>query len=340
MPVEFLYDYLSFLAKAVTIVIAIGIVIALLGSLSARRSGGSSGHLQVSNVGDEVRSYARAIQEAQLSPGEMKKLYKADAKQIKAETKAADKGGERSGRVYALSFKGDMDAGSVSNLRREITAVLAAAEEGDEVAVEIESGGGYVHSYGLAASQLDRVRKAGIQLTAVVDKVAASGGYLMAAVADRVLAAPFAIVGSIGVAAEVPNVHRLLKKHDIDFDVITAGEYKRTLTVFGENTDEARAKFQQDMDETHELFQEFVGERRSQLVLSEVATGETWYGQRALERGLIDEVMTSDEYLGKRSLEADVYRVKWVVPRSPLEKAMNQAQQAAKLLLRRLGITR
>ncbi len=336
---EFVFDYLSFLAKTVTIVIAIAFVISIAQSLSNRRQYGGGGHLDVRNVGDEIRHLQRSVQEAQMSPGQMKKLYKADAKQMKAREsgKAVPEASE--GKVYVLKFRGDMDASAVANLRREVTAVIAAADPADEVVCEIESAGGYVHSYGLAASQLHRIRSAGLKLTAVVDKVAASGGYLMAVVADRILAAPFAIIGSIGVAAEIPNVHRLLKKHDIDFEVMTAGEYKRTLTVFGENTDSARKKFQDDLEDTHTLFQEYVSEHRPSLDVAAVATGETWYGQRAVDQGLVDELMTSDEYYSRRSEATDVYRVKWVVHRNPLERAMGQVQQGMAKIARRLGAT-
>ena len=109
-------------------------------------------------------------------------------------------------------------------------------------------------AYGLAASQMQRIRDKKLKLTVCVDKVAASGGYMMAVVADKIIAAPFAVLGSIGVLAQVPNFHRLLKKHDVDFEMLTAGKYKRTLTMFGENTDKGREKFQEDIEDTHVLF--------------------------------------------------------------------------------------
>jgi serine protease SohB len=181
-----------------------------------------------------------------------------------------------------------------------------------------------VHSYGLAASQLTRIRNKGIPLTAVVDMVAASGGYLMAAVANRVLAAPFALVGSIGVVAQIPNVHRLLKKNDIDVEVLTAGKYKRTMTVLGENTDEAREKFVAELEDVHALFQEFVADNRPGLDLDTVATGEAWYGKRALALGLVDELATSDEYLMSLCEEHDVYSVEWVEHKKPIDRLLGK----------------
>ncbi len=200
------------------------------------------------------------------------------------------------------------------------------AGKDDEVVLRLESGGGMVHGYGLAASQLARIRQAGVPLTVCVDKVAASGGYMMACIGDRILSAPFAILGSIGVVAQLLNVHRLLKKHDIDFEVLTAGEYKRTLTVFGENTEKGREKFQEDLEVTHELFKNFVAHYRPQLNMDEIATGEVWLGQAALGKLLVDELKTSDEYLAEQARERDVYQVQFV-ERKSLQEARRPGRQ-------------
>ena len=240
---------------------------------------------------------------------------------------APESAGDR--RVFVLSFNGDMEASAVESLRREITAVLGVAGDSDEVVVRVESAGGMVHGYGLAASQLARIRRQGVRLTVAVDKVAASGGYLMAAVADRILAAPFAVLGSIGVVAQIPNVHRLLKKHDVDVEVLTAGRFKRTLDVLGENTEVGREKFREELEDVHALFQEYVGNWRPALDLDTVSTGEAWYGQRALDRALVDELVTSDEYLARACNDADVYEVAWVVPKRPIDKLLSQAAAAA-----------
>ncbi|TNF89662.1 MAG: protease SohB, partial [Gammaproteobacteria bacterium] len=215
-------------------------------------------------------------------------------------------------RVFVLDFDGNIRASAVAQLRREITAVLSMARENDEVLLRLESRGGMVHAYGLASSQLQRIRDHGISLTVCVDKVAASGGYMMACVANKVLAAPYAILGSIGVVAQLPNFNRLLKKHDIDFEMITAGEYKRTLTILGENTEKGREKFTEEIEDVHLLFKEFVSQHRPELEIERVATGESWFGQRALDLALVDELSTSDEYITRACEAADVFEVKYV----------------------------
>ena len=211
--------------------------------------------------------------------------------------------------------------------------MLSQATSDDEVVVKLESAGGMVHSYGLASSQLDRLRKENIPLTVCVDKVAASGGYMMACVADKILAAPFAIVGSIGVVAQMPNFNKLLKKHDVDFEVLTAGEHKRTLTVFGENTDKGRKKFIQDLEETHTLFKDYVAERRPQVAMDKVATGEVWYGSRAKDLALVDDVKTSDEYLMHRVSEADVFEIAYKQKRKLHQRLGVAAEESVDRLL-------
>ena len=239
-----------------------------------------------------------------------------------------------------VRFEGDVAATDVDNFRLEISAILTMAGNNDEVVVCLESPGGMVHSYGLAASQMMRVRNQGIPLTAVVDKVAASGGYLMAAVANKIVAAPFAVVGSIGVVAQVPNVHRLLKKNDVDVEVLTAGKYKRTLTLLGENTEEGREKFQQELEDVHALFQEFVVENRPEMDIATVATGEAWYGSRALELNLVDRLATSDEYLMVACEDKDVFQVEWKQSSKPLERLLGKASGILDRVTQLLEFTR
>ena len=188
--------------------------------------------------------------------------------------------------------------------------VLAVAAERDEVVVRLENSGGSAHGHGLGASQLARIRDRGVPLTVAVDRVAASGGYMMACVANRILAAPFAVVGSIGVFAAIPNLHRLLESRGIDVEEFQAGEFKRTVTVLGKNTDAGRAKLQDQLDEMHKLFREFVAEYRPSLDVNRVSTGEYWHGRDALERNLVDDLRTSDDYLYEASREADLYQVR------------------------------
>ncbi len=336
---DYLFEYLLFLAEAVTIVVAVLVVISAVVSFGHRHQGTEDpGHLQIRKLNERLRGLRQAMESALLPPDLAKKKRKREAKGVAAEQKAQKvelKALEKSHtpddsestvrpRSFVIRFNGDLQASKASHLRLEISAVLTMATENDEVIVAIESPGGVVHSYGFAASQLSRVREAGIPLTAIVDKVAASGGYLMAAVANRVIAAPFALVGSIGVVAQVPNVHRLLKKNDVDVEVITAGKHKRTLTVFGENTEEGKQKFIEELEDVHALFQEFVAENRPGLDLDTVATGEAWYGKRALDLGLVDRLATSDEYLMDACEKRDVYEVRWVEHKKPLDKFMGK----------------
>lgn len=312
---EFLADYAGFLARTVTIVAAILVVVTMIASLRQRERR-SMGQLDVERLNDFYADLRDSLRAEVLDKAELKRLHKQEDKAERQQRKA---GVERP-RVYVLDFDGDLQASATENLRQEITAVLSMARAEDEVVVRLESGGGMVHGYGLAASQLARIRQAGVPLTVCVDKVAASGGYMMACIADRILAAPFAILGSIGVVAQLPNFHRLLQKHDIDYEVLTAGEYKRTLTLFGENTDKGREKFQEDLETTHQLFKEFVSSYRPQLDIDQIATGEVWLGQRARSMQLVDELQTSDEYLASRAGQADLFLLHYHQHRSLQER--------------------
>lgn len=237
-------------------------------------------------------------------------------------------------KIYVLDFKGDTAASAVEQLREEITLVLATAKAGrDRVVVRLESPGGMVHGYGLAAAQLVRLRDAGFHLTICVDKVAASGGYMMACIGSEIVSAPFAILGSIGVVAQVPNFNRLLKEKNIDFEMYTAGEYKRTVTMFGENTEAGKAKFEEELQQTHVLFKHFVEKYRPQLNVEKVATGEHWYGQDALELNLIDKLETSDEYLLSLLPQHDIYVIQTRKKPTLGEKLGLQAAQMADSLI-------
>lgn len=330
---EFLYEYGMFLAKAVTIVVAIvAVIIVVLASTVKHKS--DKGELRITNLSEELEELKHSLKEELLT----KKQFKAYEKQLKADEKAKENAAEKDhkGKVFVIDFKGSIDAAEVASLREEISAILTIAEKGDEVIVNVESGGGMVHGYGLASSQLDRLRQAEIPLTICVDKVAASGGYMMACVANKIYAAPFAIVGSIGVVAQLPNFNRLLKKHEIDYEQHTAGDFKRTLTVFGENTDEGRQKFQQELEETHELFKAFVTKYRPQLDLAKVATGEHWYGQQAIELGLIDAISTSDDVLMQLASERTVYKLRYQVRKKLADKIAHGASLSVNAIFNRL----
>ncbi|MDU8358098.1 protease SohB [Pseudomonas syringae group sp. J309-1] len=327
---EFLADYASFLAKTVTLVVAIVIVLVAIASMRGKGRRRSAGQLQVTKLNDFYKALRERLEQSLLDKDRLKALRKEQAKSLKKDKKQA----EPKSRVYVLDFDGDIKASATESLRHEITALLTLATDKDEVVLRLESGGGMVHSYGLASSQLARIRQAGIPLTICIDKVAASGGYMMACIGDKIISAPFAILGSIGVVAQLPNVNRLLKKHDIDFEVLTAGEYKRTLTVFGENTEKGREKFQQDLDITHDLFKNFVANYRPQLAINEVATGEVWLGVAALDKQLVDELKTSDEYIGERAKTAEVFHLHYVQRKSLQERmGMAAAGSVDRLLL-------
>lgn len=312
---EFFADYLGFLAKTLTAVFAIVVVLGAVASMR-RRGRQVTGQLRVSKLNDFFDQLKQRVEVAVLDKAQLKTLAKTKAKTVKQEKKS----GATKPRVYVLDFDGDIKASATDSLRHEITALLSVATPQDEVVLRLESGGGMVHSYGLASSQLARIRQAGIPLTVCVDKVAASGGYMMACIGDKVVSAPFAIVGSIGVVAQLPNLHRLLKKNDIDFELLTAGQHKRTLTVFGENTEQGRAKFQQDLDITHDLFKGFVARYRPQLNMAEVATGEVWLGMAAIDKQLVDVLQTSDEYLAERATSTEMFHLHFAEKKSLQER--------------------
>ncbi|MCB1689574.1 MAG: protease SohB [Halioglobus sp.] len=327
---EFIYEYGLFLAQAITLVAAILILVASLVSIGHRqRADQHEGHIEIRDLNEKYRHINETVCDVVEDADVLKMRRKAEKKEEKAKAKATKKSlkkGEdttvkdRRKRLYVMNFDGDMRASATDNLREEISAILPQISAGDEVLVNLESPGGLVHSYGLASSQLQRIKAAGVPLTVAVDKVAASGGYMMACVADRIVAAPFAVLGSIGVLAQLPNFHRLLQKNDIDFELLTAGEYKRTLTMFGENTDKGREKFLEELEETHTLFKSFVSANRPSLDIAKVATGEVWYGQNALQEGLVDELQTSDALIQARLKDWDVFDVRFVHKKNWQEK--------------------
>ncbi len=334
-------EYGLFLAKIVTVVVAIAIVITLIANLTQRKKA-QRGELRVTRLGEEYKEMKEEVAAALLDPHQHKQWHKNQKKKNKQEAKAAKARAKRgeaapAGKptLYVLDFKGSIDAHEVSALREEVTAVLAVAKPQDEVLLRLESPGGVVHGYGLAASQLQRLRERQIPLTVAVDKVAASGGYMMACVANNIVAAPFAIIGSIGVVAQIPNFNRLLKRNDIDIELHTAGQYKRTLTLLGENTEEGREKFREDLNETHQLFKEFVHSMRPSLDIDAVATGEHWYGVQAQEKGLVDEISTSDDLIIARMPERDVVSLRYMQRKRLMDRFTGSAAQSLDRLLLR-----
>ncbi len=316
---EYALEYGLFLAEAITVVISVGIIVFIVARAARRDHDGD--HLVVKKLNDRYDAMARLLERETMD----KKAFKAAAKQRKKEAKAVAKAkGKDPGdkkRCFVVNFKGDIKASAVASLREEITAILTRAKPADEVLLRLENVGGLVHEHGLAASQLLRLRQREIPLTVAVDKIAASGGYMMACVASRIVAAPFAVLGSIGVLAQIPNFHRLLDSHGIDFENIKGGEFKRTMTVFGKNTEADRAKMQAEVEDTHALFRDFVSTHRDNLDMTRVATGEHWYGQRALELNLCDDLQTSDDYLLDRAADTDLYEISYTI-KKPLARRL------------------
>ncbi len=328
---QFWAQYGLFLAKIITIIIALLILLAGGITISSRARSQKREYLEVKKLNDKYNEIAEVLKSELLEKKEFKKYLK----EKKQAEKAAKKTVEANKRIFVLNFEGDLKATAVDNLREEVTAILTVATPKDEVFVKVSSGGGMIESYGLAASQLARIRARHIPLTVSVDKIAASGGYLMACVANRILAAPFAIIGSIGVLAQLPNFHRFLKKHNIDFEQVTSGEFKRTLSVFGENTDKGRKKFQQELEEAHQLFKSFIRQYRPTVDIEKVATGEYWLGTHAREIGLVDDLVTSDDYLlGASNDQYSIYEISYCYKRSLKDKLNSMI----KVVMMRLGL--
>ncbi|GJM12405.1 MAG: protease SohB [Pseudohongiella sp.] len=336
---EYLIQYGMFLAKAATIVVAIVIVLGFVAASGNRqRKTGKKGQIKVTHLNDHFDDMKDTLRHTVLAKEELKQVHKDEKKQAKLESKeqakekkqaakhsedsavsAADSE-ERKKRVYVINFTGNMAADEVASLREEITAILTLAEPRDEVLLRLESPGGMVHAYGLASSQLLRIKNKQIPLTICVDKVAASGGYMMACLADRLVSAPFAIIGSIGVLVQLPNFHRVLKKNDVDYEIISAGEFKRTLTQFGEITQKGRDKVQEEVETMHDIFKSWIKEHRPSVEIDKIATGETWVGTQAKERYMVDEIKTSDDCIVSACLDAEVYEVEYELPKSLQDK--------------------
>ena len=333
---DILTGYGIFILEILTILL---VILAIVGLVISYRQHNKSkiGELEIKDLSKEFDHQVRVLRDFNLSEEELKQQAKAEKKAEKQKAKKRKeklkKGetldDEKKSYVYVLDFHGDISASETTALREEISAILNVATPEDEVLLRLESPGGIVHDYGFAASQLSRLKQKGIKLTIAVDKVAASGGYMMACVADKIVSAPFAVIGSIGVVAQIPNVHRLLKKYDVDVDVMTAGEFKRTVTVLGENTEKGKQKFQQELEETHQLFKQFVSQNRPCVDIDKIATGEHWFGQQAIDLKLVDEISTSDDLILEKMNEKHVVSLKYRLKKSLIKKLGHQAEESA-----------
>lgn len=316
---EFLSEYGLFLAKTLTIVILIALL--TRSSISSKSRLQAAEKLEIKHLNKHYERMTQTLMMHLMPKKEFVKKLKSEKSHKKKQKYAK--------RVFVLDFHGDIRATAVASLREEITAVLSVATPEDEILLRLESGGGLVHEYGLAASQLERIRKKQIPLIIAVDKIAASGGYMMACVGNRIIAAPFAIIGSIGALMQVPNFHRLLDKHGIDFEQIKAGELKRTVTLFGINTDQDRELAKKQVEDIHQLFKEFVVRYRPHMDLSQTATGQHWHAIQAKELNLIDDLETSDDYLVEACKTANLYKVTYTVKKTFAERLLARTQAAS-----------
>ena len=311
---EILVDYLIFLLKVFTIALAITLPLLLIIGSSKNKSQ-PKGKLSITNLSDKFEDMGNALKGSLMNPKELKKFNKDLSKDKKKKNKT-----ENEETVFVLNFNGDIQASEVEKLKQEVNSILLSESECKEVVLKVESGGGSAYAYGLCAAELKRLVDNEISLTVCIDKVAASGGYLMSCVATKIIAAPWAIVGSIGVIAQLPNFHRLLKKNSIDFEMHTAGAFKRTLTTLGENTEEGREKFKSELEDLHLIFKNFVKEQRPQVDTEVVATGEVWQGEEAVKVGLVDSLETSDNYLVNLSKEAKLFEIEFVEKKNLTER--------------------
>ena len=315
---EILTDYLIFLLKVFTIALAITVpLLMVIGSSKGKSQ--AKGKLSITNLSDKFEEMGNAVKGSVMNPKELKKFNKENLKDKKKKDKGKENNKDTDS-VFVLNFKGDIQASEVEKLKQEVNAILLSDTECKEVVIRVESGGGSAYAYGLCAAELKRLVDNEINLTVCIDKVEASGGYLMSCVGTKIIAAPWAIVGSIGVIAQLPNFHRLLKKNSIDFEMHTAGAFKRTLTTLGENTDEGREKFKSDLEDLHLIFKNFVKEQRPQVDTEIVATGETWQGEDAVKVGLVDSLETSDNYLVSLSKGAKLFEIEFVEKKNLTER--------------------
>ncbi|MCW9709876.1 protease SohB [Avibacterium sp. 21-586] len=333
---ELAVGYGLFILEILTLLLVIAGIIAMIIAFKQKKSH-QAGELVITDLSQEYKENTKRLADFHLSEEALKQIEKVRKKEEKQKSKLEkerlkkdlDLENQRKPHLFVLNFKGDILASETAALREEVSAIIAVAKPEDEVLLRLESPGGVVHGYGLAASQLARLKKHQIKLTVAVDKVAASGGYMMACVADKIVAAPFAIIGSVGVVAQVPNIHRLLKKHNVDVDVMTAGEYKRTVTLLGENTEKGKEKFQQELDETHQLFKQFVAQHRPQLIdIESISTGEHWFGEQALGLKLIDDIATSDDFILDAMQDKLVLSVKYTIKKSFAQKLGKQVEKS------------
>lgn len=321
MFITALSDYLLFFAKLGTFLIFFLIIISMIASLKSTQKSKQTPKISIRSLSKRLKKHHHAMMMQVLDKKAYKKFIKSENK-----TNKINKTDKTQKNLYVMTFNGDMHASQVTQLSLAITTLIQICNKDDRVFLKLESPGGTVNGYGLAASELMRLKAHGIRLDVGVDKVAASGGYMMAAVADHIYAAPFAIIGSIGVVAQLPNFNRFLKDKGVDFEQHTAGKYKRTLTMFGENSEDGREKFQDDLNLIHKSFIKHLQNNRPQLNPDEVATGEYWLAEEAMRYGLVDTLCTTEAHLLKsyQDKQYQLFELSIETSKSNLQKLLNK----------------
>ncbi len=297
---------LTYIIQCVSLLLLAVLVFAILGIVSAL----SKKDKKSKEPKVIIQSLSKVYHDREL--GLRKKINKYAAKKWLKSKNKLNKKNKPSDKpiLFVLDFKGDVKASATQQFRELIDVLLLHHQDTPcEVLLRIDSPGGMVNQYGFASAQCQRLTQAGIHLTIAIDRVAASGGYMMACVADQILAAPFAVVGSIGVIFQLPNFHRYLDKHNIDVELLTAGDDKRNLTMLAKNTDEDREKCQEQIEEVHALFKNHVANERPQCDMERIATGRYWYGTQAFELRLVDKLITSDDYLLSKYSSHQLYHL-------------------------------
>ena len=285
---ETVFLILSIVVVLAAVAAAVLLILRIMSANRAERRESDS-DLQITDLGKQLAERANKVKRRLMPKKERKEL----AKRSKAEASTEN----YNSTVFVIDFRPKLRAREVETLRKEVDVITQLATPRDEVLVRIDSPGGTVTGYGHAASQLLRIHNIGVPLTICVDEIAASGGYMCAAVADKIVAAPFAFIGSIGVVAGIPNFVGLMNKLGVRYFELTAGENKRTLTPFSEPTPEKQAVEQQRLEAIHRAFKELIKKRRPNLDIDRVADGNYWLAVDAKELGLVDMIQTSDEYL-------------------------------------------
>ncbi|KZX82185.1 hypothetical protein A3715_00045, partial [Oleiphilus sp. HI0009] len=277
----------------------------------------SDGRIIVKSLNEEYQE----IQDALLKFKPLKPIKSSSIRKFKASPNKQS--------IFVLDFKGDKTASSVGSLSKEVSAILSVAKPNDEVFLRLESPGGTITGYGLASQQLIRLREAGIRLVVSVDEIATSGGYMMAAVGDRIIASPTSMLGSIGVIMEVPNFYNLLDRAGVQFHQFTAGKHKRLVSMTNKIGDAAKDQINQDLEKSHELFKNHVHTYRNSVNLESVSHGDVWSAKYCLDNKLVDDLMTSEAYLFDRASRANIFHISWDVERSFSDKLSSFAAQAS-----------